>query len=77
MDIATTIAILTAIASLIGLVLNFKELMKSRDERIRWQQKTDDTLDKFGEKIEEHNGYAKKFQECAVGIAEIKGKLGI
>lgn len=77
MDIALIVSIITAIAAVVGLIINVKELMKSREERVRWQQKTDDTLELFGEKIEEHNGYAKKFQECAVGIAEIKGKLGI
>lgn len=77
MDITLTIAIITALVSATGLLLNFKELMKSRDERIRWQQKIDDKLESVDKKLEEHNGYAEKFSECAVDIAEIKGKLGL
>lgn len=77
MDIALTVAIITALVSATGLILNFKTLINSRDERIRWQQKIDDKLESVDKKLEEHNGYAEKFTECATDIAEIKGKLGI
>lgn len=77
MDIALIVAIVTALVSATGLLLNFKALMNSRDERIRWQQQINDKLENVDKKLEEHNGYAEKFTECAVGIAEIKGKLGI
>lgn len=46
-----------------------------RADRARLDQKTADRLDALEKKIDVHNGYAKRFEEIGVDIAEIKTTL--
>lgn len=46
-----------------------------RADRARLDQKTADRLDALEKKIDIHNGYAKRFEEIGVDIAEIKTTL--
>lgn len=46
-----------------------------RADRARLDQKTADRLDALEKKIDIHNGYAKRFEDIGVDIAEIKTTL--
>ena len=46
-----------------------------RADRARLDQKTADRLDALEKKIDKHNGYADRFQQIAVDIAEIRTTL--
>ena len=46
-----------------------------RADRARLDQKTADRLDALEKKIDKHNGYADKFQQISVDIAEIRTTL--
>lgn len=46
--------------------------LKAQGER---EQYVDDRLSSIEKKLDEHNGYAKKFEECREGISEVKTQI--
>lgn len=76
--IALITGILAVLGSYVGNVTISRK--KSREDAIRDaknEQKLTDRLDRLEQKVDEHNGYAKKFEEIGKNIAEIKTKVDI
>ena len=76
--IALITGILAVLGSYVGNVAISRK--KSREDAIRDaknEQKLTDRLDRLEQKVDEHNGYAKKFEEIGKNIAEIKTKVEI
>lgn len=65
MNDAIIVAIFTGICSVIG------QWLISREREIR----LDERLKSVEKKLDEHNGYAKKFESIQVDIAKISTKL--
>lgn len=69
-------ALIAATASIFGSFLMYKKSSKDQIEKMaRSEQKTQDRLDAIEKKIDIHNGYAEKFGDIQVSIAEIKTEI--
>ena len=70
------IALIGAGSAIIGnLIANWSRSKKEATERAVRQQNLDDRLDSLEKKVDEHNGYAKRFVEIEKGIVRIDTKL--
>lgn len=70
------IALIGAGSAIIGnLIANWSRSKKEAMDRSVRQQKLDDRLDSFEKKVDEHNGYAKRFVEIEKAIVRIDTKL--
>lgn len=84
MDPAIVVSIITGIFTLAGTIITVVATGKKRDaeqaerdharelEQAKRDQKLDDRLANVEAKLDEHNGYAQKFGEVAVSIAELR-----
>lgn len=59
------VAIITGVCSVLGQWLISRERVARLDERLKSVEK----------KLDEHNGYAKKFETIQINIAEIKTEI--
>lgn len=75
MSLELILSLLSIVGFIITSIINVKEIQKSHDETIRWQQKTEDAINTLTERVDEHNNYAKLFQETSNDISFIKGKM--
>ena len=76
MSDAIIVALITGAAAIIGNWLITRSTHeKDRDDRIRLDQKTADRLKVIESKLDEHNGYAKKFEQISGDIREIKVEI--
>lgn len=76
------IAIITGVLAVLGTYVGNVSITrkKSRQDAIRdamKEQKLADRLDRLEKKVDEHNGYAQKFEEIGNDIAIIKTKVEI
>ena len=76
MSDAVLVALITAGAAVLS---NWLITRSSREKdsvtRAQKEQETQDRLKSIEKKIDEHNGYAKKFEEIAKAIVEIKTEI--
>lgn len=76
METAVLVAIITGVCSVIGQWLIAR---KNREEEETRQAVKDALmearLDSIDKKLDEHNGYAKRFEEVAVSLAELRTEL--
>lgn len=76
------VAIITGVLAVLGSYMGNVAITrkKSREDAIRDaknEQRLTDRLDRLEQKVDEHNGYAKKFEDIGKDIAEIKTKVEI
>lgn len=76
MSEAVIVALITGAAAVIGqYLISRKGRMDDRIERAKRDQYLDDQLKVINRKLDEHNGYAKRFEEISRDITEIKTEL--
>lgn len=76
MSEAIVAAIIAALASVTGnLIVTSNARKKDAVERAKLDQKTADRLSSIERKLDEHNGYASKFEQIGKDITEIKTDL--
>lgn len=70
------VAIITGLCAVIGQYMIYLKNKRESDARQQVRDaKTDMRLDAIETKLDEHNGYAKKFEEVAVALAELRTEL--
>lgn len=75
------VAIITGVLAVLGTYVGNVAITrkKTREDAIREarrEQELSDRLDRLEKKVDEHNGYAKRFEEIGKDIAVIKTELG-
>lgn len=75
------VAIITGVLAVLGTYVGNVAITrkKTREDAIREarrEQELTDRLDRLEKKVDEHNGYAKRFEEIGKDIAVIKTELG-
>lgn len=76
MDDAVLVALITGGLTFLGvLVTNHNNRKKDAVEQARRDQKFEDRLDRLEKKVDEHNGYARRFGEIEKAIVRIDTKL--
>lgn len=75
------VAIITGVLAVFGTYVGNVTISrkKTREDAIRdarRDQELTDRLDRLEQKVDEHNGYAKRFEEIGKDIAVIKTELG-
>ena len=75
------VAIITGVLAVLGTYVGNVAITrkKTREDAIREakrEQELTDRLDQLEKKVDEHNGYAKRFEEIGKDIAVIKTELG-
>lgn len=74
--VPVVVAIITGLFSIIGQYFIAKENKRKTDaERQVRDAQTEMRLDRIEKKIDEHNGYAQKFSEFAVALAELRTEI--
>lgn len=69
-------ALIAAAASIFGSFLMYRKSSKDQIEKMaRSEQRTLDRLEAIEKKLDIHNGYAEKFGDIQVSIAEIRTEL--
>ena len=70
---AIIIALISAVAAVTGqwILARKATLEREKNQAIR-DQKVDDSLEAIKERLDEHNGYAKKFADMSGDIQEMK-----
>lgn len=76
------IAIITGVLAVLGSYMGNVSISrrKTREDAIRdakREQELKDRLDRFEKKVDEHNGYAQKFETISKDIAVIKTEIEI
>lgn len=76
METAVIVALVTGICSVVGQYL----IARANKEKQDTEQAVKDALmaqrlDSIDKKLDEHNGYAKRFEEVAVSLAELRTEL--
>lgn len=67
------IALIPALAAIVGEIIISKRSAKDRDAKdAARQQKTEDRMEAIEKKLDEHNGYAQKFAETAITMAKMQ-----
>lgn len=68
--------IITGVFAVIGqyIITNKKSKEQEIKDAVR-DQKTDDRLERIEDKLDEHNGYAKRFEEIEKAIVKIETKV--
>ena len=82
MDESIIVAIITGVLAVLGTYVGNVAISrrKSREDAIRdakSEQLLADRLDRLEKKVDEHNGYAKKFEDIGKDIAVIKTEIEI
>lgn len=73
---AIIVALITAAASIIcQLIISSKDKQKDAVTRALRQQELDNKLDILTSRVNEHNNYAKMFQENSVAITELSSDI--
>lgn len=73
---AIVAALIAAAASIFGSFLMYRKSSKDQIEKMaRSEQRTLDRLEAIEKKLDIHNGYAEKFGDIQVSIAEIRTEL--
>ena len=73
---AVAVALITGICAVIGQWLIARENKRKSDaEQAVRDERTKMRLDSIEAKLDEHNGYAKRFEEVAVSLAELRTEL--
>ena len=69
--------LITGVFAVIGqyIITNKKSKEQEIKDAVR-DQKTDDRLERIEDKLDEHNGYAKRFEEIEKAIVKIETKIG-
>ena len=76
MSDAVIVALITAAAAVISnWLINRKGRIEDGIARAKRDQFLDDKLKEINTKLDEHNGYAKRFEEIGRDITEIKTEL--
>lgn len=75
------VAVITGVLAVVGAYVGNVAVSrkKSREDAIRdarRDQQLADRLDRLETKVDEHNGYAKRFEEIGKDIAVIKTEIG-
>lgn len=75
------VALITGVLAVLGTYVGNVTISrkKTREDAIRdarRDQELTDRLDRLEQKVDEHNGYAKRFEEIGKDIAVIKTELG-
>lgn len=69
-------ALIAAAASIFGSFLMYRKSSKDQIEKMaRSEQRTLDRLEAIEKKLDIHNGYAEKFGDIQISIAEIRTEL--
>lgn len=68
--------LITGVFAVIGqyIITNKKSKEQEIKDAVR-DQKTEDRLERIEDKLDEHNGYAKRFEEIEKAIVKIETKL--
>lgn len=73
---AIVAALIAAAASIFGSFLMYRKSSKDQIEKMaRSEQRTLDRLEAIEKKLDIHNGYAEKFGDIQISIAEIRTEL--
>ena len=76
MSDAIIIALITAGAAVVSNWLIYRKGRKDDEvERAKRDQYLDDQLKVINKKLDEHNGYAQRFEKMGIDIAEIKTEI--
>ena len=76
LETAIIVALITGACSVVGQwIIAWSNKRKADAEQAVKDKETEMRLDRLESKIDEHNGYARRFEEIAVSIAEIKTEL--
>lgn len=78
---SVVVAVITGLLAVLGTYVGNVTVSrkKTREDAIRdarRDQELTDRLDRLEQKVDEHNGYAKRFEEIGKDIAVIKTELG-
>lgn len=78
MSDAVLVAIITGLCAVLGQWLISRQQNEKRktDEAVR-DARLEDRLQRVEEKLDEHNGYAKRFETIQIDIAVIKNELKV
>ena len=76
MSDAVLVAVITGFCAVIGqwLITRQQERQRRTEDAVR-DARIEDRLKSVEKKLDEHNGYAKRFEEIQVDIAVIKNEL--
>ena len=73
---AVIVALIAGACSVIGnWLISRSNRAKDEIERAKRDAVTDERLDRIESKLDEHNGYAKKFEVISIAIAEMRTEL--
>ena len=75
MSLELFLSIVSVVGVICALLVNVGVLKKNHDDTVRHQQQIDDNIKELTKRVDEHNNYAKMFQEATNDIAFIKGKM--
>lgn len=76
MEQSIIVALITGVCAVIGQWLIARENKRKSDtEQAVKDALMEQRLDRIEGKIDEHNGYAKRFEEVSVAIAELRTEL--
>lgn len=76
MEQSIIVALITGICAVIGQWLIARENKRKADtEQAVKDALMQQRLDSIDKKLDEHNGYAKRFEEVAVSLAELRTEL--
>ena len=76
METAVLVAIITGVCAVLGQYMIARANKKQQDtERAVHDALISQRLDTIERKLDEHNGYAQRFEEVAVSIAELRTEL--
>lgn len=76
MESSIIVAIITGLCAVIGQYIIARENKRKADvEQQLRDQKTEMRLEAIEAKIDEHNGYAKKFEEVVIAITELRTEM--
>lgn len=69
--------LITGVFAVIGqyIITNKKSKEQEIKDAVR-DQKTEDRLERIEDKLDEHNGYAKRFEQIEKAIVKIETKIG-
>lgn len=79
---SVAVALITGVLAVFGTYVGNVAIsrQKTRDDAVREarrDQEIKDKLDRLEKKVDEHNGYAKRFEEIGKDIAVIKAEIEI
>lgn len=76
METAVLVAIITGVCSVIGQwLITLKNRREDETKQAVKDALMEARLDSIDKKLDEHNGYAKRFEEVAVSLAELRTEL--